>query len=271
VDLCALLHPYIEDLNDSQLAQVSTYLDLLLRWNAKTNLTSIRDVEHIVTRHFGESFFLARKLFQSSQASDFVITSGHPSARDLLLDSQLPDHQIVRSPDVLDLGSGAGFPAIPLLVYRPDVTLTLVEAHHTKAVFLREVLRALKLDAEVKNVRAESLSPASADLVTLRAVEKFESILPTAVRLVRTQMRAEVDAGRPRPAESLAPGPSESESYETFSVDCPPSTVHCSGLALLISSAQIPQAQQLIPEWRFRPPIPIPNSQNRVIQLIEPN
>jgi 16S rRNA (guanine527-N7)-methyltransferase len=222
VDLVSLLHPYINNLSESQLAQVSTYLDILLRWNQKTNLTAIREPEKIVTRHFGESLFLAQKLFRCS-----------------------PDHRITRSPDVLDLGSGAGFPAIPLLIFRPDVTITLVEAHHTKAVFLREVLRALKLQADVKNVRAESLPPASADVVTLRAVEKFDSILPTAAALVRKKKEDE---------------------QELVSA----TTIH-SGLALLISLNQISRAQELLPNWRFQPSIPIPKSQNRVIQLVEPS
>ena len=225
MDIPTLLQPYIEGgLSGLQFAQVSTYLDLLLRWNQKTNLTAIRDPQQIVTRHFGESFFLAGTLFGSES---------------------------LQLPDVLDLGSGAGFPAIPLLIYRPSVTITLVEAHHTKAVFLREVLRALQLHAEVRNVRAETLPDASAAIVTLRAVEKFDSILPTAARLVRT---AERNIG----------------ASVRLSVDCEgPFNGH--GLALLVSSTQVPRAQQLLPNWRFLPPVPIPKSQNRVIQLAEPS
>jgi len=216
MDIPALLHPYIDGLTSAQLGQVSTYLDLLLRWNARTNLTSLRNPEHIVSRHFGESFFLAAQLFG---AGGF----------------QLPitNHQL----QILDVGSGAGFPAIPLKIAYPQINLTLVEAHHTKAVFLREVLRALHLDAEVKNVRAESLLLGSADLVTLRAVEKFDSILPIAARLIRR-----------------------------------PTTPHSgrAGLALLVSSTQVSRAQELLPNFHFRPPTPLPGSQNRVIQLVEP-
>src|SRR5882762_8038665 len=54
----ALLSPF-------QLQSISTYIDILLRWNARINLTAIRDPEEIVTRHFGESFFMARHLFPS--------------------------------------------------------------------------------------------------------------------------------------------------------------------------------------------------------------
>lgn len=320
VDLSALLDPYITDLTAAQLSQVSTYLDLLLRWNAKMNLTSIRNPEQIVSRHFGESFFLAAHLFPSLQEHPFAITSGpeqSPKAvRDLLLKtevtSRLPGPSQLPScetpPELIDIGSGAGFPAIPLKIYRPNVTIKLVEAHQRKAVFLREVLRALELDAEVKNVRAETLPPASADLVTLRAVEKFDSILPIAARLVRRPKTME--ASRPRPAGAGLDGsqtlPSignlgfvNDQTKERVSGPFPPleragarisstepsgslnsqppevavhrarSTVH--GLALLIGSAQIARTREILPNWRFHPEIPIPRSQNRVIQLLEPN
>lgn len=301
MNLSALLEPYITDLSATQIAQVSTYLDLLLRWNAKTNLTSIRDPEHIVSRHFGESFFLARTLFGpdlSCRAERGIPTLTNPPAGVL----KLPDRSITGLPDVLDLGSGAGFPGIPLKIACPDVTLTLVEAHHTKAVFLREVLRALDLNAEVKNVRAEQLPPASAEIVTFRAVEHFDSILPIAARLVemtdekRSEDEDEMEAARRRAAgqektmweQAPPPGVPGTQRVTECSpvqatrsladsrsisqperVHCPPSTVH--GLVLLISSAQISRAREILPTWRFHPEIPIPKSQNRVIQLVEPN
>src|SRR5260370_37317697 len=66
--IAALLEPFLEpSLPPSQLDQISTYIDLLLRWNARINLTAIRHPEEIVTRHFGESFFLARHLFPSPE------------------------------------------------------------------------------------------------------------------------------------------------------------------------------------------------------------
>ena len=62
--IAALLEPFLDrELTRIQLDQVSTYIDLLLRWNARINLTAIRTPEEIVARHFGESFFMARHLF----------------------------------------------------------------------------------------------------------------------------------------------------------------------------------------------------------------
>ncbi len=166
--IAALLEPFLPTpLAPPALQQISIYIDLLLRWNARINLTAIRDPEQIVTRHFGESLFLARHLFPASAVSP----------------ARLP------LPAVLDIGSGAGFPALPLKIWAPEIPLTLIESNHKKAAFLREVSRALTLtNINVMTARAETVT-ATADVVTLRAVEHFASILPTAVRLLNPQGR----------------------------------------------------------------------------------
>jgi 16S rRNA (guanine527-N7)-methyltransferase len=172
--IAALLAPYLGDerLSATQLAQFATYLDLLLRWNARTNLTAVREPEDIVSRHFGESLFAARHLLPTTN-----------------------DH---RPTTAADLGSGAGFPGLPLKIWAPSLRITLIESQNKKATFLREVIRALQLkEAEVFAGRAEDLMhqhPQIAnhksqitngfDLVTLRAVERFESALQAAFQLV---------------------------------------------------------------------------------------
>lgn len=168
--IAELLAPFLGDAADQELtkndlAYISTYVDILLRWNARVNLTAIRDPEQIVTRHFGESLFAARHLFplRSSAAS---VSSG------------------AKASSLADVGSGAGFPGIPIKLWRPDLSLTLIESHHKKATFLREVSRALTLtDIDIITARAETLNPTAFDVVTLRAVEHFESILPRAASL----------------------------------------------------------------------------------------
>jgi 16S rRNA (guanine527-N7)-methyltransferase len=210
VNVAALLSPYVEDLTPSQLDLVSKYVDILLRWNARMNLTAIRDPEQIVVRHFGESFYLARRLAEAGALP--MATKDGAASR------------------VVDVGSGAGFPGIPLKIARPGITLTLVEAQQRKAVFLKEVLRSLNLDAEVKNIRAEELArtgSVSADVVTLRAVEKFESILPVSASFVGRDGQ----------------------------------------LAILIGTSQAGQAQKLLENWTFAPLFPVPGSNSRVILL----
>lgn len=150
-------------LSSSQLQTISTYIDLLLRWNARINLTSIRDPEAIVTRHFGESLFAARELFPF----DAPVGTAAP-------------------PTLADFGSGAGFPGIPIKLWAPQISLTLIESSHKKSTFLREVVRGLTLtNVDVLNARAESLVGSRFDVVTSRAVEHFNAILPIAARLLR--------------------------------------------------------------------------------------
>ncbi|PYX32402.1 MAG: 16S rRNA (guanine(527)-N(7))-methyltransferase RsmG [Acidobacteria bacterium] len=178
--IAVLLQPFVETpLHESQLHQISTYIDILLRWNSRINLTAIRDPEEIVTRHFGESFFMARHLFPSGVAR--TLLSANPDATPVQVDQPHPLAPLVT---VLDIGSGAGFPGLPIKLWAPDISLTLVESNHKKATFLRELSRALTLtDINVTTARAETLTTQS-DVVTLRAVDRFETIVPIAASLV---------------------------------------------------------------------------------------
>ncbi len=130
-----------------------TLLSLFLRRNARINLTSNRDVEGILQRHFVESIACARAL---------------PAGISTLL----------------DFGSGAGFPGIPIALCRPEIAVTLAESQGKKAAFLREAVRVLKISAKVHFGRAETL-PTEFDCVTLRAVDKMDRAVQSAAHLVR--------------------------------------------------------------------------------------
>ncbi len=158
VDIDRLLQPFIK-LDQPQLALTSTYIDLLLKWNARINLTAVRDSQEMVTRHFGESFFVAG-----------ILRSDPP-------------------PSLIDLGSGAGFPGIPIAMLLPETQVTLIESNQKKSTFLKEVAFALKLKrVSVFYGRGEDYQH-RADLVTMRAVERFEQALPLAVGLVEQKGR----------------------------------------------------------------------------------
>jgi 16S rRNA (guanine527-N7)-methyltransferase len=179
--IISLLKPYVgsNELSAEQIDNISTYVNLVMRWNARTNLTAIRDEDAIVRRHFGESLFVAAQLLDRN--------------------SELA---------VADVGSGAGFPGLPLKIFAQGTHLVLIESHGKKATFLREVARALKFkDVTVLEARAEQ-SSVLADVVTFRAVEKFESILMTAAKLVRPGGRLAmlVGAGQIARAQELLPG-----------------------------------------------------------------
>ena len=163
--IARLLAPFAQ-LDEQRLLLTSTYIDILLKWNARINLTAVRNPEEIVTRHFGESYF----------AAEVLRSGGVP-------------------PTAIDLGSGAGFPGIPLAISMPETQVTLIESSGKKATFLREVVSAL----ELKNVsvfagRSEEYRNQAA-LATMRAVERFEKALPTTMALVEARGRVALMIG----------------------------------------------------------------------------
>ena len=86
---------------------------------------------------------------------------------------------------MLDFGSGAGFPGIPIAICRPEISVTLAESQGKKAAFLQEAVRVLGLKAQVHAARAETLSTRF-DCVTLRAVDHMSDALRTAALLVNS-------------------------------------------------------------------------------------
>lgn len=197
--IAGLLAPFLTaPLSAAQLSAVQSHLELLLRWNARTNLTAIRTPEEMVTRHFGESFFAAAELIRQ---------------------------EVPRT--AIDLGSGAGFPGVPLAIYSPETKVTLVESQNKKATFLKEVLRTLGLkNAAVVADRAESLQgKTKVNLVTMRAVEKFADAATLAAALLQPEGR----------------------------------------LALLIGAAQAEEVRRLLPGLPWHEPVPIPGGNVRIL------
>lgn len=146
--------------------QLACYLELILKWNARINLTAIRNPEEIVRRHFGESLFAGLHL-QETKSSSFEKRN---------------------SDSLLDLGSGAGFPGIPIQLLWPQLPVTLAESRTRKAAFLREAVRVLNLKSEVWAGRAEAMPPHRRfHTVTLRAVDEMDAAVAEAVR--RAQQR----------------------------------------------------------------------------------
>jgi 16S rRNA (guanine527-N7)-methyltransferase len=193
------LSPFFEGgsvpyLTTTQLDQISTYIDLLQRWNSRINLTAIRTPDEIVTRHFGESLFAARHLFPGGADTPVREAAGAYPDHSLLAGPAKPRHPAPKlscpGPLLVDIGSGAGFPGLPIKIWSPESRVTLIESNHRKVAFLREVIRALTLiDIDVFPGRAETFPAASASTVTLRAVERFEQILPTAASLLAPAAR----------------------------------------------------------------------------------
>ncbi len=130
-------------LTAEQLEKFEKYYVMLLDWNARVNLTAITEPEDVANKHFIDSLAAAPYLPQGAR--------------------------------VIDVGTGAGFPGIPLLIVRPDLKLTLVDSLQKRLLFLEAVLEALDLRAECVHARAEDAGQ------NPRYRERFDAALSRAV------------------------------------------------------------------------------------------
>ena len=118
-----ILSPLRPDLSAEQLALFETYYAMLADWNTRVNLTAITEPEDVAKKHFLDSLAAAPYL--------------KPNA------------------SIVDVGTGAGFPGLPLLILRPDLKVTLMDSLQKRLVFLEAVCKELKLKAELVHARAE--------------------------------------------------------------------------------------------------------------------
>ncbi|MGB8522966.1 MAG: 16S rRNA (guanine(527)-N(7))-methyltransferase RsmG [Candidatus Acidiferrales bacterium] len=141
------LRTYGASATDQVCLAIRAYIPLLLRWNRRISLTTVTDPLQILRFHFGESMFASR-----------VIAN--------------------RNGRLADVGSGAGFPGIPLKLLIPTLDIVLIEPNAKKAAFLAEVVRELKLDSvEVYRGRFDGLTAGSGfDYITARALGMHEDL-----------------------------------------------------------------------------------------------
>lgn len=150
-ELKHIFSDYGLEVTDHQAEQFHTYYKLLLLWNKQFNLTTITTQNNVIVKHFLDSVLIANKL--------------KPNAK------------------LLDIGTGAGFPSIPIKIMRPDVNMCLVDSLKKRTVFLKEVIKTLQLEGVlVLHARAEELAIKPAhreqyDYVTARAVAKLNTLL----------------------------------------------------------------------------------------------
>ena len=144
------------DLTSEQVAKFEKYRDLLLEWNEKFNLTAITDKDEIEEKHFIDSLLASNYL-------DF--SKGR----------------------LLDIGSGAGFPGVPLAIAFPKLKVTLLESNGKKVTFLNEAKSQLGLEnVTVVNGRAEDLKQRDYyDFVTARAVKQLNILAEITLPFVR--------------------------------------------------------------------------------------
>ncbi len=192
------------DLSERQLDQLSTHFALLVQWNRKINLTSLRRPEEIATRHFGESLWLAKVLGRSEETAEGLL---------------------------IDVGSGAGFPGLPLKTVWPSLPTILLEPNQKKAAFLKEVARRCGIEGvEIRTDRLEEAvrgdCAGRASLVTIRAVAATKDFVRDLRKLLRRDGQ----------------------------------------LALFIGATDADDLAKA-PGFQWLPPVPIPHSERRVILI----
>lgn len=133
---------YLPGVAAAQCQKFEQYLSLLLKWNKTHNLTAIRDAEAVVKRHFAESVALIPHL-------------GSPNT-------------------LLDLGTGAGFPGLPMAILRPDWEVTVLDSAHKKIAFCQEVIRICGLS------NAKAIVARAEDPETVRRLNKFDGVVSRA-------------------------------------------------------------------------------------------
>ena len=157
-----LLFQHIPNLTDEACDKFVAYYDLLIDWNTRMNLTAITEPEDVVKKHF--------------------------------LDSLAALPYLKNGARVADVGTGAGFPAIPLLILNPTLKMTLVDSLNKRITFLRTVLSELGLSADCVHARAEEFGRSAArgqfDATVSRAVAALPTLLELTVPLLRVGGKA---------------------------------------------------------------------------------
>ena len=133
------------ELDQTALDRFDTYAELLVEWNGKMNLTAITEPEEIEVKHFLDCLMLPKYF------------------------------DLGNTKTVIDVGAGAGFPSVPLLIYNPDLCLTMMDAINKRLTFLDTAIHAIGLEANLVHARAEDSGQdknyrEKFDLATARAV-----------------------------------------------------------------------------------------------------
>lgn len=142
-----------------KIEKLESFRELLLFYNSKFNITTIKDKEQVYVKHFLDSIY-CEKLFKENSS-------------------------------VIEIGSGGGFPSIPLKIFRDDLSFTLVESTGKKCLFLKEAVKELKLEnVQVINSRAEDLAKDNKyrekfDHVTARAVARLNSLCEYCIPFIK--------------------------------------------------------------------------------------
>ncbi|MBI1857808.1 MAG: 16S rRNA (guanine(527)-N(7))-methyltransferase RsmG [Candidatus Melainabacteria bacterium] len=166
------------EINNNQLILFKKYYEILLEWNKKINLISRKDVSlpTILEKHFLDSIIFLPEILSLINNSGFIPHTPY-------LNTQC---------SVFDIGSGGGFPGVPLAIINPHWRFTLCESTKKKSIFLSHLISQLELTSQIKilNERVENINQKKEycsifDLVTVRAVEKLNTLIEYSLPLLK--------------------------------------------------------------------------------------
>ena len=161
-----IIQKYFPKLSERQLERFEALLSLYSDWNSKINVISRKDIDNLYERHVLHSLAISR-----------LIAFG-PGSR------------------ILDLGTGGGFPGIPLAIFFPEVQFTLIDGTRKKIKVVEEVCQALGLtNVRAMQVRAEELKKERFDFVVSRAVAALDKLLPWCQRLLKREQQHSLPNG----------------------------------------------------------------------------
>ncbi len=147
------------DISPQQAEMMAVHADELIRWNKKTNLTTITTPVDVAVKHF--------------------------------IDSIVPSLRISNKAFLIDIGSGGGFPGIPLKVVLPELTVTLVDSSRKKVNFMKQVIRLLNMDdidavhGRIEDLAADSFFEGAFDVAISRAFSDLNRFVDLATPLLK--------------------------------------------------------------------------------------
>lgn len=206
---------HFPDASQEIMAKLDRYAELLMEWNQKFNLVSESTLPHIWRRHFLDSAQILKLIPEGAET-------------------------------IVDMGSGAGFPALVLSIFGA-APIILIESTGKKANFLRTVIEELKLNASVRQERAEDLRDLHADVVTARAVGALGILLNMANNLINKHSLCIFMKGQNVDVELT-----EAAKYWKFEFDKIQSISDPSGSVLILKDIKNAAPRKIQPNAKYR-------------------
>ncbi len=170
------------ELSERQVKQFLTYLEILRNWNKRMNLTSLKDPREIIITHFLDSLTIIKGIEEIGPITPY------PNFN-LQSNKVLPKGQVLIR--VIDIGTGAGFPGIPLKILKPQISLSLLDSSRKRIEFLRYLSKSLRLkDLEIIWGRAEEYGRKEGyreryDIVLARALARLNILVELGIPFLK--------------------------------------------------------------------------------------